>query len=151
MSYVDDIIGVCLSEFGVTMATMLEFCRKTNLVNCRTAISYLLHKHTSLSYPEIAVRIGRREHSTIYGAAKRWPKLDEEVRKRLQSKINLLMAKYDITLVQGKPPRIASTMSRNGIMWAYIRELREQHERIFLENDALRIAIAELKQQRRTA
>lgn len=70
-----NVIPVVCAKFGVTPFDIRGASRKPEYAHPRIAAAYLLRSLTNLSFSEIAVRMGGRDHTTIIYAVKRAPQL----------------------------------------------------------------------------
>lgn len=66
-----DIIDATSSRSGVSIQDLRGPSRTSNVVIWRSIASHLGRKLTSLSYPELANSLGRKNHSTVHAAVKR--------------------------------------------------------------------------------
>lgn len=67
----DNVLGVVAQELGVSKPQILANGRQTPSVLARSLVIYLTRQMTTMSYPEIAAAMGRRNHSTVITAAQR--------------------------------------------------------------------------------
>jgi chromosomal replication initiator protein len=66
-----DIIEITAKRAGIHVHELKGSSRTATVVFWRSVCSYLGRKLTSLSYPELASAIGRKNHSTVHAAVKR--------------------------------------------------------------------------------
>lgn len=62
------IIAVVARYYSLTQATLLSSARRKSLVHARAIVVYLARLLTGLSYAQIGLGLGRRDHSTIMHA-----------------------------------------------------------------------------------
>ncbi|MCC7192161.1 MAG: ATP-binding protein [Phycisphaeraceae bacterium] len=67
----DNVLGVVAQETGVSKAQILANGRQASAVLARSLVIYLTRQMTTMSYPEIASAMGRKNHSTVITAAQR--------------------------------------------------------------------------------
>src|SRR5690606_38552303 len=65
------ILDVVCRRLGVEKSELLASSRHRRIVLARGLVSYLAREMTTLSYPEIARAVGRRNHSTVLTAGRR--------------------------------------------------------------------------------
>ncbi len=66
-----DIIEVTANRASISIQDLNGASRTSTVVFWRSVASYLGRKLTTLSYPELAYAIGRKNHSTVHAAVKR--------------------------------------------------------------------------------
>ena len=66
-----DVIEVTANRSGLSIQDIKGPSRSSNIVFWRSMASYLGRKLTTHSYPELAIAIGRKNHSTVHAAVKR--------------------------------------------------------------------------------
>jgi chromosomal replication initiator protein len=66
-----DVVEATCKRAGLSVQEVRGSSRSSNIVFWRSVASYLGRKLTSLSYPELAAAIGRKNHSTVHAAVKR--------------------------------------------------------------------------------
>jgi len=69
---IDKIIDAACSELGVTRADLSSKGRAKKVVLAREVIVHLGKRHTGRSYPELAMALGRPNHSTVITAHQRF-------------------------------------------------------------------------------
>jgi chromosomal replication initiator protein len=80
------IVSAILEVLGVTEAVMLSSSRKRSSVYSRQVVAYILRKKTNMTFNEIGVIIGGRDHTTVIhlvNAIKDQVEVDEAVRRRI--------------------------------------------------------------------
>ncbi len=68
---IQDIIEVTANRAGVSCSDLIGSSRASNIVFWRSVVSFLGRKLTACSYPELAIAVGRKNHSTVHAAVKR--------------------------------------------------------------------------------
>ena len=68
---ITDVIEATSTRSGFSVLEIRGRSRASNIVLWRSIASYLGRKLTSLSYPELALALGRKNHSTVHAAVKR--------------------------------------------------------------------------------
>jgi chromosomal replication initiator protein len=68
---ITDVIEATSTRSGFCVLEIRGRSRASNIVLWRSIASYLGRKLTSLSYPELALALGRKNHSTVHAAVKR--------------------------------------------------------------------------------
>lgn len=66
-----DIERLCAAHFGVTVEALRSPSRDRTVTLARSLASYLLRKHTRMSFPEIGRYLGNKQHSTVLMAVRR--------------------------------------------------------------------------------
>ncbi|HJN71878.1 MAG TPA: DnaA/Hda family protein, partial [Phycisphaerales bacterium] len=66
-----DVISISCKRFGVSTNDLLGNSRSTRVVLARSISAYLGRKLTTMSFPELAVALGRKNHSTVHAAVRR--------------------------------------------------------------------------------
>ena len=66
-----DVIDISCKRFGVATDDLLSHSRSTRVVLARSISAYLGRKLTTMSFPELAVALGRKNHSTVHAAVRR--------------------------------------------------------------------------------
>ena len=66
-----DVIEATSARSGFAVLELRGRSRASNVVLWRSVASYLGRKMTSLSYPELALALGRKNHSTVHAAVRR--------------------------------------------------------------------------------
>jgi len=66
-----DVIDISCTRFGVVTEELLGNSRSTRVVLARSVSAYLGRKLTTMSFPELAVALGRKNHSTVHAAVRR--------------------------------------------------------------------------------
>ena len=66
-----DVIDISCTRFGVAKSDLLGNSRSTRIVLARSISAYLGRKLTTMSFPELAVALGRKNHSTVHAAVRR--------------------------------------------------------------------------------
>ena len=66
-----DVIDISCTRFGVATNDLLGQSRATRVVLARSISAYLGRKLTTMSFPELAVALGRKNHSTVHAAVRR--------------------------------------------------------------------------------
>ncbi len=84
------IIDAAAERLGVDVAEVMGRSRHRRVVVARSIAALLARKHTTLSYPELAVKLGRPNHSSVVTACQR---LSKQIR-----------AGADVSLAPGEPP-----------------------------------------------
>ncbi len=68
---IDEVVKAVASSFGLKINELKSEKKNKNLATARQVAMYLARKYTGLSFPDIGVKIGGRDHSTvIYGCNK---------------------------------------------------------------------------------
>ena len=68
---IDEVVKAVASSFGLKINELKSEKKNKNLATARQVAMYLARKYTALSFPDIGVKIGGRDHSTvIYGCNK---------------------------------------------------------------------------------
>ena len=75
---ITDVIEATSARSGFTALELRGRSRASNIVLWRSIASYLGRKLTSLSYPELAIALGRKNHSTVHAAVRRVEELLEK-------------------------------------------------------------------------
>lgn len=75
----ESVIFYMAGAAGVDRETFLNGPRKVNLTIHRHAAAWLIRETTSMSLPQIARRLGRRDHTTILAGLRRMPHLAKTV------------------------------------------------------------------------
>lgn len=81
---VDEIVKTVASQFNIKISDLKSEKKNKNLVQPRQISMYLARKLTSESFPDIGMKIGGKDHSTViyaYNKIKKWIEEDEKVRK----------------------------------------------------------------------
>ena len=68
---IGDVIDATSSRAGIPVLDLRGKSRAANIVFWRSIASYLGRKLTTLSYPELAIALGRKNHSTVHAAVKK--------------------------------------------------------------------------------
>ncbi len=68
---ITDVVEATCKRSGLSIQEVRGSSRSSNIVFWRSVASYLGRQLTSLSYPELAAAIGRKNHSTVHAAVKR--------------------------------------------------------------------------------
>ncbi|WP_428388091.1 chromosomal replication initiator protein DnaA [Mucisphaera sp.] len=76
----DEILSEVENQTGISRTQIAGGSRKPLVVIARSATIHLVRKLTTMSFPEIAAAMGKKNHSTVVTAGKRIPKLLEEAR-----------------------------------------------------------------------
>ncbi|MBC8201291.1 MAG: ATP-binding protein [Planctomycetes bacterium] len=84
-----DIVSATCSRSNLTIQDLRGSSRTSTIVFWRSVASYLGRQLTSLSYPELATALGRKNHSTVHAAVKR-------ITQHLQSKNTSITIGNDI-------------------------------------------------------
>lgn len=69
---ISEIIDACCGATGVSREELLSASRHRRVVAARGLIAHLAREMTTMSFPEIAVALGRPTHSTVHAAAARF-------------------------------------------------------------------------------
>ncbi len=72
---INDVIEATSSRAGISVLDLRGKSRAANIVFWRSVASYLGRKLTTLSYPELASALGRKNHSTVHAAVKKMTEL----------------------------------------------------------------------------
>jgi len=67
----ESIVGAVCSYFGLEMRELMSGRRQRTISLARSIAMYLIRRTARLSYPEIGMRMGRRNHSTVISACRR--------------------------------------------------------------------------------
>ena len=67
----EHVIKAVLEHFGLEMQDLMSGRRQRTISLARSAAMYLIRKTSKLSFPEIAGRMGKRNHSTVISACRR--------------------------------------------------------------------------------
>lgn len=78
---VQDIVEITSKRLGLTTEDLLSSSRSTRVVLARSIAAYLGRQLTTMSFPELATALGRKNHSTVHAAARR-------IEKRLEHESN---------------------------------------------------------------
>jgi chromosomal replication initiator protein len=68
---ISDVVEATCTRANLSVQDVRGSSRSSNIVFWRSVASYLGRQLTSLSYPELAKAIGRKNHSTVHAAVKR--------------------------------------------------------------------------------
>jgi len=66
-----DVINITSKRLGIPTEDVLGSSRSMRVVLARSISAYLGRKLTTMSFPELAVALGRKNHSTVHAAARR--------------------------------------------------------------------------------
>ena len=69
--HIADVVDVIAKRAGLTPQDLRGSSRSSRIVFWRSVTSYVGRKLTSCSYPELALALGRKNHSTVHAAVKR--------------------------------------------------------------------------------
>ncbi|MDP6541915.1 MAG: helix-turn-helix domain-containing protein, partial [Phycisphaerales bacterium] len=78
---VQDIVEITSKRLGLTTEDLLSSSRSTRVVLARSIAAFLGRQLTTMSFPELATALGRKNHSTVHAAARR-------IEKRLEHESN---------------------------------------------------------------
>jgi chromosomal replication initiator protein len=67
----DNILHAVCNYFSIEMRDLMSGCRQRTISLARSTAMYLIRKTAKLSYPEIGMRMGKRNHSTVISACHR--------------------------------------------------------------------------------
>ncbi|MGE5607656.1 MAG: chromosomal replication initiator protein DnaA [Bacillota bacterium] len=67
----DNILGAVCGYFGLEMRDLMSGRRQRTISLARSIAMYLVRKTAKLSFPEIGMRMGNRNHSTVISACRR--------------------------------------------------------------------------------
>jgi chromosomal replication initiator protein len=90
---IEEIIKIVAHHFGLKIYDLKSEKKNKNLAFARQIAMYLARQNTSSSFPDIGVKIGGRDHSTVIYACNKIKKLrdvDENIRTTLQNLNDLL-------------------------------------------------------------
>lgn len=90
---IEEIIKIVTNHFGVKIYDLKSEKKNKNLAFARQIAMYLARQFTSSSFPDIGIKIGGRDHSTVIYACNKIKKLrdaDENIRTTLQHLSDLL-------------------------------------------------------------
>lgn len=89
----DKIIGAVAEFFKVKPEEILGRCRKKNIIRPRQVVIYLMRQEIKMSFPEIGVFLGGRDHSTIIYTCE---KIESELKenKLLQDHLKFIQEKF---------------------------------------------------------
>lgn len=66
-----DIVDVTSKRLGITAETLTGTSRSARVVLARSIAAFLGRSLTMMSFPELAIALGRKNHSTVHAAARR--------------------------------------------------------------------------------
>ncbi|MBN2515814.1 MAG: chromosomal replication initiator protein DnaA [Deltaproteobacteria bacterium] len=93
---IEDILKTVTSQFDVKISDIKSPKKSKNLVLPRQISMYLARKLTNFSFPDIGLKIGGRDHSTVIYANNKIAKLitnDDKIRKSVEKIENTLLKK----------------------------------------------------------
>jgi chromosomal replication initiator protein len=93
---IEDILKTVTSQFDVKISDIKSPKKSKNLVLPRQIAMYIARKLTNFSFPDIGMKIGGRDHSTVIYANNKIAKLitnDDKVRKMVEKIENTLLKK----------------------------------------------------------
>lgn len=103
-----DLVDAVSHACGVDRDELVSSSRQRGVVRARELLSVTAHEWCGASYPEIAKLLGRRNHSTVHGAASRFGRRPESHRQEALGRVQAaLPSNLD-------PPRRVAEFSRHG-------------------------------------
>jgi chromosomal replication initiator protein len=74
-----DVVEITSKRLGIPTEDILGHSRSARVVFARSLAAFLGRKLTTMSFPELAIALGRKNHSTVHAAVKRVEKrLDKD-------------------------------------------------------------------------
>lgn len=141
MTLAQAIIDACMTYYGVTLPEVISERRHVKLCRCRTAIGHLVYELAGMSYPEISMMVGRKNHSTMATASLRFKLLPEVDRVTLQE---LAQAAYR----QHRYPHVVESRMRCAANLDALAEFEEscagnehQYAAMILRDEARRVRL----------
>lgn len=101
------IIAMVSDAFGISHFDIVGDRRLAIMVRARQICFYLMRECSGLSYPEIARRVGNRDHTTAMHGANKIAKLIET-----DEKLRAVVETMTLRLQEGRPPKKGELIDR---------------------------------------